>query len=194
MNPGTRLLFGLKEWSTVCRTLESGRQILLLRKGGVYESAGEFELEHSRFLLFPTFVHQNLNMLKPEAHAGFESRSVEPDRVELRAFADATDIVPLASRRQMAAIDDEHIWTEPLIDMRFDYRPENPLYLLLVRVYALPRPVEIANTPAYAGCKSWLPLNEPVDIAGARAVLPDDAFAARRSSILARIGETHVTA
>ena len=36
---------------------------------------------------------------------------------------------------QMDALDGEHIWTAPLIDMRFNYRPQNPLYLLLVRAF-----------------------------------------------------------
>ena len=73
----TSLQVALKEWATVCRALESGRQIILLRKGGIYEAAGEFEVEHREFLLFPTYVHQNLKMLKPSEHEGFEPRSEE---------------------------------------------------------------------------------------------------------------------
>jgi len=45
--------------AVVCSALEAGRQIILLRKGGIYESAGEFEIEHRQFLFFPTFLHQN---------------------------------------------------------------------------------------------------------------------------------------
>ena len=59
----------LKEWATVCAALGDGRQMILLRKGGIYESAGEFEIEHRQFLLFPTYLHQNAEMLKPAAHA-----------------------------------------------------------------------------------------------------------------------------
>src|SRR5687767_8620791 len=79
------LSVALKEWAVVCRALESGAQMILLRKGGIYEAAGEFELEHRQFLLFPTYLHQNLNMLKPQHHGGFEPRSDEPDHVMLRA-------------------------------------------------------------------------------------------------------------
>src|SRR5437764_577573 len=79
----TSLQVALKEWATVCRALESGRQTILLRKGGIYESAGEFEVQHREFLLFPTYVHQNLKMLKQSEHAGFESRSEEPGEVVL---------------------------------------------------------------------------------------------------------------
>src|SRR5437660_249987 len=83
----TSLSIALKEWASVCNAIETGRQILLLRKGGIYESAGEFELENPQFLLFPTYLHQNLAMLRPEAHEGFKSEGArraheraEPDR------------------------------------------------------------------------------------------------------------------
>ena len=35
----------LKEWAVVARALGSGRQTLLLRKGGIHERRGEFEVE-----------------------------------------------------------------------------------------------------------------------------------------------------
>ena len=126
MADGSTLATGLKEWSTVCRSLERGRQIFLLRKGGIYESAGEFEVEHRRFLLFPTYVHQKREMLKPVVHADFEPRDAEPERVELRSWCDVTDVLEVQSRGQLDALDDEHVWAPALIDMRFNYRPENP--------------------------------------------------------------------
>jgi hypothetical protein len=98
-----------------------------------------------------------------------------------------TDIIELKSRAQIDAIDDEHVWTPPLIDMRFNYRPENPLYLLLVRAYRLQRPTSLANTPAYAGCKSWVPLDQPIEVGDVLPALDDAKYAARRTSILERV-------
>jgi hypothetical protein len=178
---------GLKEWATVCGAMEAGRQIVLLRKGGIYESAGEFELEHRQFVFFPTYLHQNLAMLKPEAQAGFEPRSAEPERIVLSVAGQVTDIIPVKSREQMDEIDDAHVWTSPLIDMRFNYRPENPLYLLMVRAYRLAGAVTVENTPAYAGCKSWVPLDSGVSTTGAVAVLDDTAYQTQRQLILARL-------
>ena len=183
----TSLQVALKEWAVVCRALESGRQLLLLRKGGIYEAAGEFELEHREFLLFPTYLHQNPQMLKSGDQAGYEPHAAEPAEVSLSAAGVVTDILQLTSRQQMNKIDDEHVWTSPLIDMRFNYRPENPLYLLLVRAYRLHARVTIANTPAYAGCKSWVPLDQPVQLGDALPVLDDVKYEARRKSILERI-------
>ena len=182
------LQIALKEWATVCHALEAGRQMLLLRKGGIYEAAGEFELENPQFLLFPTYLHQNLNMLKPDAQAGFEPRAAEPAQVRISGVGEVTDIVQLKSRQQMDALDAEHVWTSPLIDMRFNYKPQNPLYLMLVRAYRLRQPLSVENTPAYAGCKSWVPLDDPVPAADAAPVLDDSAYEARRRAVLDRLG------
>jgi hypothetical protein len=138
-------------------------------------------------LLFPTFLHQNLNMLKPADQAGYVPHNEEPSEVAIACAGVVTDIVELKSREQMNKIDDEHIWTAPLLDMRFNYRPENPLYLLLIRAYRLHAKVEIANTPAYAGCKSWVPLELPIETGDALPVMDDVKYEMRRKSILVRV-------
>lgn len=189
MSLPNELKIALKEWAVVCSALAHGRQIVLLRKGGIYESAGEFELEHRRFLLFPTYLHQKAAMLKDEAGVALAERMSEPDRITLALAGEGTDIIQLRSRSQMESIDKAHIWSPALIDMRFSYRPENPLYLLLVRAYQLEHNVTIANTPAYAGCKSWVPLEEPVAAGPARPVLDDAAYERVRADILTRIAE-----
>src|SRR5688500_13708731 len=187
MGDGSTLRTGLKEWPTVCRSLERGRQIFLLRKGGIYESAGEIAVEQRRFVLFPTYVHQKHEMLKAEVHSDFEPRAAEPERVELRCWCEVSDIVEVRSRERVDALGAEHVWTPPLIDMRFNYRPKNPLYLLLVRAYRLQRPTSLANTPAYAGCKSWVPLDQPIEVGDVLPALDDAKYAARRTSILERV-------
>lgn len=183
--PGS-LQVALKEWDTVCSALETGRQIMLLRKGGIRESGGEFELDHRQFLLFPTYVHQNVQMLKPDAQPDYRPHASEPEQVRLAAAGEVTDIIQVAGREQVDALDAQHIWTTPLIDMRFNYRPENPLYILLVRAYRLDEPVTIQNTPAYSGCKSWVPLDKPIAAAGMPA-LNDADFAHRREAIVKAI-------
>jgi len=175
---------GLKEWKLLTDALSSGRQMMLLRKGGILDSGGEFELEHRHFVFFPTYVHQNLAMLKQEVHARFESHNAEPEKLNLTVAGEVTDILPVAHRSQVDKLRDEHIWTESLIDMRFSYKPQNPLYVVLVRTYNLPAPVTIANIPAYAGCKSWVPLIGPVDTTGARPALDEAYYGSRRERIL----------
>lgn len=189
MDLPSSLQIALKEWATVCSALETGRQMILLRKGGIYEAAGEFELENPQFLLFPTYLHQNLNMLKPEAHGGFAAVSAEPGEVRISAAGVVTDIVQLRSREQMDRIENEHVWTKPLVDMRFNYKPQNPLYLMLVRTYRLREPITVANTPAYAGCKSWVPLDQPIGTGDAIPVFDDHRYDSRRKRIMELIRE-----
>ena len=178
----------LKEWATVTHALATGRQLLLLRKGGILEQSvrNRFSITHNEFLLFPTYLHQSRAQLK--ADVPFEPVAAEPDAVHLSTAGVVTDICKVSSRDQVDRLDDQHIWTSALIDMRFNYKPQNPLYLVLVRAYRLPAEVTLPNTPAYAGCKSWVPLETPVDTSGATPVLNDAAYAAKRQTILDRIG------
>ncbi len=70
----------------------------------------------------------------------YEQRSAEPETVTINLAGAITDIIRITHRQQMDALDAEHIWTAPLIDMRFSYKPENPLYLLLIRAMSCPTP------------------------------------------------------
>ena len=115
--------------------LESGRQILLLRKGGILEQSNKnrFSITHNEFLFFPTYLHQSRGELKPEAHVDLQPATAEPAQVRITAAGVVTDILKIASREQIDRLDDEHIWTSSLIDMRFNYKLQNPLNLVLVR-------------------------------------------------------------
>ena len=64
--------------------------------------------------------------------------------------------------------------------MRFEYKPDKPLYVVALRCYALAQPRTVVNDWSYGGCKSWVPLKESdaVDDADAAPVLGDPAFAA----------------
>jgi hypothetical protein len=50
--------FALKEWAVVIEGLKAGRQLILLREGGVQDGRGGFHADHREFFLFPTFEHQ----------------------------------------------------------------------------------------------------------------------------------------
>jgi hypothetical protein len=181
------LQVALKEWASVCAALGEGRQIILLRKGGILEAIGGFELEHPQFLLFPTYLHQKTELLKPEWRDRVEPRMEEPGEIQLSLAGVVSDIVKVESREQATAIAALHVWAEALIDMRFNYRPKNPLYLLLVRAYRLPRPATIVNTPEYAGCKSWVPLEKGIETAGVIPVLSDADYTLQREAVMSQL-------
>ncbi len=56
-----------KEWAVTVRALAEGEQLITLRKGGIREENKHFEIEHDRFFLYPTFDHQQGNLVR-ESH------------------------------------------------------------------------------------------------------------------------------
>ena len=57
------------------------------------------------------------------------------------------------------------------------------LYVVALRVMRLPRPVIIPDSPAYAGCRSWIPLENTVDLAGSTPVISTGRFEIRLDRI-----------
>jgi hypothetical protein len=176
----------LKEWAIVDQWLGSGRQVVLLRKGGIHEQRGQFEVEHREFFLFPTYVHQRTDDLIPGVHAELQAvvAAAPTDRtVTLRHYAVVEDAVQVASPDPLRALADEHILSWPAVEARFWYRNRPGLHVLLLRAYRLPRPLTIANLPDYDGCVSWVDLVEPLPTAGCTPVLGDAEFARRAAAV-----------
>jgi hypothetical protein len=168
----------LKEWAVVCLALAEGRQALLLRKGGIAEDSGQFQVEHRRFWLFPTYVHQQKDGIVPEAVPLLEQAEAErppQDIVRLTHFAETVEsyhVSDLAAVEKLAGL---HIWSPQTVRARFEYRRPG-LHVLLVRVYRVPQAFELADTPEYAGCRSWVELERALPMDGATPVLTEEAF------------------
>ncbi len=179
----------LKEWAIVDRYVGTGRQVLLLRKGGIHEQRGGFAVEHREFFLFPTYVHQNAEDLVPDARAEFEAlvAGAPTDRtVTLRHYAVVDEVVTVTSLEPLRALADQHILSWPAVEARFRYRKRPGLHALLLRAYRLPRPATIMNRAAYDGCVSWVELEERLSTAGCVPVL-DDAGYARCAEAIRRV-------
>ena len=179
----------LKEWAIVDQYVGSGRQVILLRKGGIHEQKGGFEVAHREFFLFPTTVHQTAEDLVPGARAEFEAvvAAAPADRtVTLRHYAVVDEVVTVASLEPLRALADQHILSWPAVEGRFWYRNRPGLHALLLRAYRLPRPATIVNREAYDGCVSWVEMEERLPTAGCVPVL-DDAEYARRAGGIRRV-------
>jgi len=180
----------LKEWAVVVWALGQGRQILLLRKGGVAEEEGEFRLAASEFFLYPTYEHQQAELLQPQFAEKFPAVAADsPSAGELwfRLYAVVTDVLPAPSLDRMKQLSDSFVWNDPFLEKRYAYRPELPLHVLLVRTYALSEPLRAPERPQYAGCRSWVELEEILPTAGASPVLRDEEFARRRKALMLRL-------
>ncbi len=160
------LTIAFKEWAVICRALADGRQSLILRKGGIAEAGGVFRPEHESFLLAPTYFHEHQTGIKPEFQSLFAAaEATRPPTGVLRFthYVRVTDVQHLTSLAAVEALDPLHAWTADVVRQRFHYRTPG-LFVLTVRVFALASPVDRIDRPEYAGCKTWVPLNEPVPI------------------------------
>jgi hypothetical protein len=176
-----------KEWAVACGALRTGRQILLVRKGGIREERGRFVINDPEFFLLPTYEHQNATLLQPEFLPRLREIQAEPQdptTVTISAYAVVDTILEARDEAQVNGVARDHLWNADYVRQRFDFNPYDPLYLVVLRVYSLPEPQTISVLPAYVGCKSWVTLNAPISTHGAIPALPDAEFAARRAALL----------
>jgi hypothetical protein len=162
----------LKEWASVISAIEAGDQILLIRKGGIADP--RFGLEADRFYLLPTYLHQEEKQFKPEARCHLEATRIEggePARAAISSWCEVAATFSVRELGPLLRLEPFVIFTASTIEERFRFRAEQAVHVIAVRAWTLPAPVEIAVQPAYKGCRSWISLDEEIDIAGSRQVL-----------------------
>lgn len=180
----------LKEWAAVVEALGAGEQLLLVRKGGILDPEGRFRVEHREFLLYPTWEHQSESLIRPELRQRFLAAlypPAEPSRVTFLYYAGVAYEHALKEPGRLAGLEKYHIWTPEFFEKRLSYRPEEPTLVLALRVYRLPGPAVLPAEPAYAGCRSWVPLAQPVAVEGAQPLLDNRRFRAALEEISARL-------
>lgn len=161
----------LKEWSSVIDSLGRGEHVLLIRKGGIADPA--FGVEADRFYLFPTYFHTGTSEPPNEVTITCWAEVVRTWRVR-----DASALDRLAP---FTVVDRENLLT------RYRFREDQALHLIAVRAFRLPRPATIQVTPEYAGCRSWVSLDDEIEIEGSTAALSEADLAAKLAAIEAAI-------
>ncbi|MGD1856484.1 MAG: DUF1802 family protein [Leptolyngbyaceae cyanobacterium] len=172
------LQHALKEWSIAVDALVQGKTILLLRKGGIRETAGRFSVPHQRVWLYPTYEHQKPHLLK---HSWAEQvkpviSGWHPSQVTLQAWAEISYVWAVNTLEAVEALLPFHIWNDQFVTERFDWKPNQPLYLLLLRVHRLDTPVQIAWQSTYGGCRSWLTLETALTETHSQPALDSQAW------------------
>jgi hypothetical protein len=157
----------LKEWSNVVHALGRGEQVLLLRKGGIADPS--FGIEAERFYLYPTYFHQGESDARPSVTITHWCEVVRTWTVDNAAVLDRLAPLVVMPRETLGA--------------RFRFRPDQALYVLAVRAWELPRPAEVRFQEAYAGCRSWLSVDEEIDVDGSRPVLDEPALQAKIATV-----------
>lgn len=168
----------LKEWNVAVNALEQGQTIVLLRKGGIREQAGQFNVTDKQVLLYPTFEHQQPGLLKPEFAP--QVKSVEsgwhPEVIRIASWAEITDVFLVAWEPAITALFPYHIWNENFVSDRLKWKQNQPIYILLLRAYRLAESREIPYIPEYGGCRSWIDLADAISLEGSQAVLSDREY------------------
>ncbi|WP_341527787.1 DUF1802 family protein [Nostoc sp. UHCC 0302] len=187
----TTTFHALKEWAVAINALESGKTIMLLRKGGIHERNGRFQVAHDQILLYPTYEHQQPFLLKAEyADLVYPVTSGwHPETVRIGSWAVITDILPVNSESVVNALLPFHIWNEHFISDRLKWKARQPLYILLLRTYKLSQAQEIPYSPEYGGCKSWIDLAQDIDLQGVKPVLSDIAYTQLVETIREIVGD-----
>ena len=155
-----------------------------------------FKLAHERFFLYPTFDHQPGDLVR-ESHQPELRRALEegvwsdgepplhtfvsgaplqqPDRVRIRAWAEVTDHFTIVDPRCVDALSPFYVWTPDYAEKRLGWRGRQPLHVLLLRTYRIPRPVTVKVKDEYTGPSAWIELQRELPFEGT-PVLSDAEF------------------
>lgn len=182
--------FAFKEWQVVCDSLASGRQSILLRKGGIHEGRAGFSFAHESFFLFPTRFHAQGNHVRegevremPEWQPG--------DPIRITHHAEAEWAVTLTDWPEVEALAPFHIYSDATVRDRFDWEGKGmaagSIHVALVRVRKLAEPWEFPYEAKHGGCRSWVRIPAPPDSwrTQADAVLTDEEFRALQTRLTA---------
>lgn len=182
----------LKEWAVLVDAMARGDIIAMVRKGGIREQHAGFEVRHERFLLFPTFFHENANHLAERFHptlAASHTRRPPAGTTRIAHLAEVLAVWNITDPSLLPSVAHEHGLAAEAVESRFHYRGTPNVRLVAVRTLALADPVEIPEAPRYAGCVSWLELDMHIAVQGARPVVADAELRQRLARLHALLGD-----
>jgi hypothetical protein len=177
-----------KEWALVCEALGSGRQSLILRKGGIAEGRAGFAFQHEEFFLFPTWFHEQLERTTLPADTPMPQALEEEVEIAYTATVEwtrlVTDLDVVHKLREL------HVWRDEIVEERFHYDAKPGMtpgiHVAFVRVFRLDPPRRLRMEKKYGGCRSWVELPE-LDSALV-SVISDEEHARRRRQLEELLG------
>ena len=135
-----------KEWAVTVNALAQGRQVLLMRKGGIHEVTKDFRVAPPEFLLYPTYEHQNADLLKASSQSLFEetlTNSIPTDTITFSNWAQVTETIKVVELEKVQELSNHHIWTNQYTESRLRWKRMVPLSIMVLRVFKLEEPVTI---------------------------------------------------
>jgi hypothetical protein len=162
----------LKEWASAIAALGSGEQVILIRKGGIADP--KFGLEASHFYLFPTNFHEG-------------GAPPTPAAVPITHWCEVVHTWELRDLEALLRLEPQVVFDRNTLETRYRFRPDQAIHVIGVRTFALPSPASVPMTQRYEGCRSWVSLDEEIDIDGSRPVLSDAQLQTRIEAVSATL-------
>lgn len=180
INLATLMIMAFKEWAVVCDALGAGRQSVLIRKGGIAEGRAGFEFKHDRFLLFPTWFHEQVASTTLPADTIVPPAPTDEITLQFAGTVEWTGLVTdLAAARRLA---DLHVLRDSVVEERFHYDQAEGVHVAFVRAHRLEPSFTLPLEKRYGGCRSWVEMPEPPASHFTPAL--DDAEHTRRRKLL----------
>ena len=164
-----------KEWAVTVRALAEGEQLITLRKGGIREPEQALPARPRALLPVPHLrppagrprARVPPARAAPRARGGrLERRRAAAARVRLRRAASSSPTAcasapgpksPATSRSSTRAAWTRsrpfYVWTPDYAEKRLGWRGRQPLHVLLLRTYRIPRPVTVKVKDEYTGSR-----------------------------------------
>jgi hypothetical protein len=174
-----------KEWAIVCEALGSGRQSLIIRKGGIAEGRDGFAFRNQEFFLFPTWFHEQVERTILPSDTTLPPAPADELEIQYAATVEWTELVTdLEVARRLAA---HHIWQDSVVEERFRYDEPQGVHVAFVRIFRLDPPTRLKNEKKYGGCRSWVELP---DLTGHAlvSVISDEEHTRRSAEIRSLLG------
>jgi len=181
----------LKEWAVLVDAMARGEIIAMVRKGGIREQRAGFTVRHDRFLFYPTYFHEKSNELAsrfigrlPVSHG---SRP-EEGTIRVEYVADVIGVWRVTELGRLRDVSEEHGLAWCAVESRFHYKNKPGVQVVAVRASRLAAPVVVPEIRRYAGCVSWVELDEPIDVSNAEPVLDDASVMMRVARLSNALG------
>jgi hypothetical protein len=158
----------LKEWASAIDALGRGEQVILIRKGGIADPT--FGVEAERFYVYPTYFHQ-------------PDRAPADDSVDITHWCEVVRTWRVHEFDTLLRLAPHVVFPADTLRERYRFRPDQALHIIGVRTWRLAQPARIAAKAEYAGCRSWVSIDDEIDVRGSIAALDDAALHAKLDDI-----------
>ena len=157
----------LKEWASAIDALGRGAQVILIRKGGIADPS--FGVEAERFYLFPTNFH--------------DGGGAPPRAVPITHWCEAVRTWRVRDLDALHRLEPLVVFDRDTLETRYRFRADQAIHVIGVRTYRLARPATVAMTDDYAGCRSWVSLDEEIDVDGSTPVMSEADLTVRIDAV-----------